>query len=165
MQCNQIFVSHLVYYVRTLTKIGIPLEKFQIRVEPKFVGPSDFNKLSLWKMMSAAASWGLCFETFRNLDQIEENFSAPTDFASNAGSPDGIDIFLPKIPISVYFWRPWNSKFRFFYRPFGVFLSPFGFYCGPLAYIFTIWYFTPRRIWQPLTNRLRNFQFQPPPTG
>jgi hypothetical protein len=41
------------------------------------------------------------------------------------------------------------EKFGIFYGHFRI-LWPFGLYCGNLVYVFPLWYFTPRQIWQPL---------------
>jgi hypothetical protein len=64
-------------------------------------------------------------------------------------------IFKPKIPILVYFWRPWNGIFRCILLTFGI-LRPFAAFNGLLVYflvclvyIFPFWFYVPRKIWQP----------------
>jgi hypothetical protein len=58
-----------------------------------------------------------------------------------SGLPDGIPIFIPKLPIWVYFGGPWNWKYWYILRPFINLCSSSIFY--------PFWYIFPRLIWQP----------------
>jgi hypothetical protein len=64
-------------------------------------------------------------------------------------------IFIPKIPIWVYFGGPWYGKCWYILWPFGIFKSfrgylwPLGTVCGYLVYFSCFGTFGPRKIWQP----------------
>jgi hypothetical protein len=64
-------------------------------------------------------------------------------------------IFMPKLPIRLYFGGHWNEKCWYILRPFSnvyshlVILRPFGNFAA-IWYIFPpFWYIVPRKIWQP----------------
>jgi hypothetical protein len=92
-----------------------------------------------------------------------------------AGLPDGTYILVPKIPIWVYFGRPYSGKLWNILYQFGIFfchlvhfmavwyiLWSFGIFCDHLvqfviiwciwcllALFSSFWYAVPRKIWQP----------------
>jgi hypothetical protein len=57
-----------------------------------------------------------------------------------AGLPDGKCIFIPKIPVSVYFWGPRNEKVWYILWPFEIFLEHF---MSVWKSIEDIWYISP----------------------
>jgi hypothetical protein len=59
-----------------------------------------------------------------------------------AGLPDGIPIFIPKIPIWEYFGGPWSGKGCFTAILF--ILRSFCIFCGHTEYFMVIWYIFPR---------------------
>jgi hypothetical protein len=66
--------------------------------------------------------------------------------------PDGMDNFIPKIPVAVYFVGPWNGKCWYIWH----IKLPFGVFCCDLEYFVAIWYmysgfgmFQQEKIWQP----------------
>jgi hypothetical protein len=83
---------------------------------------------------------------------------------SGSGLPDGMYIFIPKIPILGKFWRVLQWKMLVYFMAIWSILRPFFVYFTALWYIFwpfgKFWFIEPLKIWQPCSGCQMLFWFE-----